>query len=50
MAPKYLELKLEKGKSHYWWSKFPAPPAEIKEINIIIPKVLPFEDVEITDK
>ncbi len=50
LAPANINTRLKKGKSHYWWAKFPAPPAEVKEINIIIPKVFPFEDVGITDK
>lgn len=50
LAPQYIEAKISKGESYYWWAKFPAPPADVKEVNIIIPKVLPFEDVEITDK
>ncbi len=50
LAPKYIGVEIKKGESYYWWAKFPAPPAEIKEVNIVIPKVLPFEDVEITDK
>jgi hypothetical protein len=50
LAPKYMGADLKKGESYYWWAKFPAPPAEVKEVNIVIPQVLPFEDVEITDK
>jgi len=32
------------------WFKFPAPPAEITEITVILPEVAPFEDVPIEDK
>lgn len=50
LAPQNINTRIKKGGSHTWWAKFPAPPTEIKEINIIIPEVLPFEDVPITDK
>lgn len=50
LAPKYIDTSLAQGENYYWWAKFPAPPAEVKEINIVIPKVLPFEDVAITDQ
>jgi len=49
LAPKYLDGTLGKGQKILWWAKFPAPPAEVKKINLIFPKVLPFEDVPITD-
>lgn len=49
LAPKELGgVWLEKNKTALWWAKFPAPPASVKKINLIIPKVLPFEDVPIT--
>ena len=61
---KYFVLKDAKGEYIYGggshdipaqgtktsWFKFPAPPAEIKEITIILPGCAPFEDVPITDK
>ena len=31
------------------WFKFPAPPAEVKEITLIIPGCPPFEDIPISD-
>lgn len=49
LAPKYISGDVEKGGKLLWWAKFPAPPAEVKKINLVIPKVLPFEDVPITD-
>ena len=49
LAPKYISESLKKGEKILWWAKFPAPPAEVKKINLIFPKVLPFEDVPITD-
>jgi hypothetical protein len=32
------------------WFKFPAPPAEVDEISIVLPGCAPFEDVSIEDK
>jgi hypothetical protein len=49
LAPKYIEGNPNKGEKVIWWAKFPAPPAEVKKINLIIPKVPPFEDIPITD-
>jgi hypothetical protein len=49
LAPKYIEGNPEKGQKVIWWAKFPAPPADVKKINLIIPKMPPFEDVPITD-
>lgn len=51
LAPKYLGgVHLQKNETHAWWAKFPAPPAGVKSINLMIPQVLPFEDVPITDQ
>lgn len=49
LAPKYISGNVEKGGKLLWWAKFPAPPDDVKKINLVIPKVLPFEDVPITD-
>lgn len=49
LAPKYISDNIAKGGKLLWWAKFPAPPDDIKKINLMIPKVLPFEDVPITD-
>jgi Cytochrome oxidase complex assembly protein 1 len=45
-----LKVKLDPGQSFTWWAKFPAPPAEVKKINLMTPITPPFEDVPITDK
>ncbi len=50
LAPGGLTADLEAGQTHLWWAKFPAPPPEVGTINLIIPSVLPFEDLPITDK
>ncbi|HSE40625.1 MAG TPA: hypothetical protein VLH08_07635 [Acidobacteriota bacterium] len=49
LAPKYISDTIKKGQKILWWAKFPAPPAEVKTINLFFPKVLPFEDVPIKD-
>ena len=49
LAPKYISDTLKKGGKILWWAKYPAPPAEVKTINLIFPKVLPFEDVPVKD-
>ncbi len=38
---------LKKGQSRMHWFKFPAPPAEVNKIEIILDTILPFEDVEV---
>jgi hypothetical protein len=51
VAPKYIDGgNLEKGQTYTWWAKFPAPPAEVKQVNLMMPKVLPFEDVPVADR
>lgn len=50
LAPKYIGENLEKSQVFLWWAKFPAPPVKVKKVNLVIPKVLPFEDVPITDQ
>lgn len=42
--------RLGPGDSFNWWAKFPAPAADVKKINLMIPVGAPFEDVPITDK
>jgi hypothetical protein len=42
--------RLAPGDVFNWWAKFPAPSAEVKKINLMIPVGPPFEDVPITDK
>lgn len=51
LAPKYLGgVNLGKDEVYNWWAKFPAPPAEVKKVKLIIPQVMPFEDVAVTDR
>jgi hypothetical protein len=44
------ELNLEPGQTFLWWAKYPAPSADVKKINFMMPVTPPFEDVPITDK
>lgn len=36
-----LTTKLEPGKSINLWARFPAPPAEVKEVSVIFPHFIP---------
>jgi hypothetical protein len=45
-----VEVKLEPGQTFLWWAKYPAPSADVKKINFMMPVTAPFEDVPITDK
>jgi len=44
------ELNLEPGQTFLWWGKYPAPSADVKKINFMMPVTPPFEGVPITDK
>ncbi|CAG1003473.1 hypothetical protein BURK2_03218 [Burkholderiales bacterium] len=51
IAPKALGgVHLNKGETHLWWAKFPAPGIEVKQVKLVLPEVLPFEDIPVTDK
>ena len=41
---------VDAGTTNRYWAKFPAPPAEVKTINIFFTNSDPFEGVAITDK
>jgi len=45
-----IEVKLEPEQTFLWWAKYPAPSADVKKINFMMPVTPPFEDVPITDK
>jgi hypothetical protein len=45
-----VKLNLEPGQTFLWWAKYPAPSADVKKINFMMPVTPPFEDVPITDK
>jgi len=45
-----LDANIAPGKTFLWWAKYPAPPADVKKINFMMPVAAPFDDVPITDK
>ncbi len=38
---------VEAGSSLNLWAKFPAPPADVKQISVIVPHFIPMDDVPI---
>lgn len=44
-----LHKDLPPGGSHTWWAKYPAPPADVKAVNVFSPVAPPMDDVPITD-
>jgi hypothetical protein len=50
LAPKYINSHVGKDGKILWWAKFPAPPTDVKKINLMMPKVFPFEDVPVKDE
>jgi hypothetical protein len=45
-----VDASIAPGKTYLWWAKYPAPPADVKKINFMMPVASPFDDVPITDK
>ena len=43
-----ISKKIAAGGKQLVWFKFPAPPATVKSINLVIPGVLPFEELAIS--
>jgi hypothetical protein len=43
-----LESSLDSGKSMNLWARFPAPPAEVKEVSVVFPHFIP-TDAPIAD-
>jgi hypothetical protein len=39
---------IEVGKSRALWARFPAPPADVQEISIVVPHFIPLDDVPIS--
>ena len=44
----YISKDITPGGKQLVWFKFPAPPATVKTINLVIPGVLPFEELAIS--
>ena len=43
-----ISKKIAAGGKQLVWFKFPAPPATAKSVNLVIPGVLPFEELAIS--
>ena len=43
-----ISKNIAAGGKQLVWFKFPAPPATVKSINLVIPSVLPFEELAIS--
>ena len=43
-----ISRKIAAGGKQLVWFKFPAPPATVKSINLVIPGVLPFEELAVS--
>lgn len=41
-------LKIAAGGKQIVWFKFPAPPDAVVKVNLVVPNVVPFEDLPIT--
>ena len=44
---RWLSFEVKAKESYSGWAKFPAPPANVEKVTIVIPKTPPFEDVPI---
>jgi Cytochrome oxidase complex assembly protein 1 len=44
-----MSVNLDPGKTFLWWAKYPAPPAEVRKIDVMMAVTPPFEDVPVTD-
>jgi hypothetical protein len=45
-----LKQDVVKGSKFNLWAKFPAPPADVQKISVIVPAFEPVESVPITDR
>jgi hypothetical protein len=43
-----ISKKIAAGGKQLVWFKFPAPPATVNSVNLVIPNVLPFEELAVT--
>lgn len=49
IAKNVINIELNPGESWTFWAKFPAPPSDVKAVELYTPLTLPFEDVAIVD-
>jgi len=45
-----VDANIAPGKTFLWWAEYPAPPADVKKINFMMPVTSPFDGVPISDK
>ena len=44
-----VSAQIAKGGAYTWWSKYPAPPADVKKVSYFTPITGPFDNIPITD-
>ena len=44
-----FRVELPANGTYTWWAKYPAPPAEVKSVNVYTPVTPPMDDVPISD-
>ncbi len=44
-----IDVEIPANGAYTWWAKYPAPPAEVKAVNVYTPLAPPLDDVPITD-
>jgi hypothetical protein len=44
-----VSVTIAKGGQYVWWSKYPAPPNDVKKVGYYTPITPPFDNVPITD-
>jgi hypothetical protein len=44
-----LDVHIPANGAYTWWAKYPAPPADVKAVNVYTPIAPPIDDVPITD-
>lgn len=44
-----VSVSIPKGGAYTWWSKYPAPPADVKKVSYYTPITGPFDNIPITD-
>jgi hypothetical protein len=44
-----LDVSIPANGAYTWWAKYPAPPADVKAVNVYTPIAPPIDDVPITD-
>jgi hypothetical protein len=45
-----LSVDIDPGSQYIWWAKFPAPPANVKQVTLYTPLAGPLDDIPVTEK